>query len=113
VQSYFLVARELSASYASLCTPQSGDTLIVEYPNKFFVSFVSTASDNTAYYQIDVQYNRFKQWSYSNDVRCAGVSNVKPDSGGGSNSTNNNTNSSSNPDLISGGITYLTVAKYE
>lgn len=102
VKSYIYVGRELYSSYVVKCEPQVGDYLIIEYPNKFFLTFVSTATDNTAYYQLDVQYNKFKQWQYQNDIRCAGVSNVKPDDGG-DNNTPNNTNNDTNDGVMYGG----------
>ncbi len=56
-----------------------GDFLIATYPNKFYISIVSETTDSTAFYYFNANYETYKKYEFKNDIRCAGVTNVKPD----------------------------------
>ncbi|CDW88493.1 UNKNOWN [Stylonychia lemnae] len=99
VKVYFYLGESITSSYVVNCSPTAGDTLIAEYPNQIFMTFVSTSNDNSPYYQATVQLAKYKQYDYQNDIRCTGVSNVKPSSGvdsGSSDGSSNTSNQTSN-----------------
>lgn len=76
------------------------------------MTFVSTSNDNSPYYLLNIYYTRYKQWDYQNDLRCAGVSNVKSSTtADGDISTNQTTNDTSN--IISTALVQLTIASSE
>eukprot|EP00347_Sterkiella_histriomuscorum_P014414 403360954 len=107
---YMYVGESIKASYVSSCNPQQGDYLISEYPNKMYLTFVSTSNDVSSYFQVNLQLSKYKTQNYNNELRCAGVSNVKPtDGSNGNNNTSNNQTNNQTSNVIYNGLSQLTI----
>ena len=102
VDAFVLIGQNITQSYFSACNGlQAGDYLIAQYPNKFFLSFVSEASDQTAFYYMGASYSTSKSQQYQNDVRCVGVANQRD-------ATANQTDPNADPGTVTGNKSTVT-----
>jgi hypothetical protein len=81
VNAYVMYTTNITLGYVTMCANmQAEDYLLLPFGYKFYLTFVSTTSSQTAYYNINALYSNQKAsslvYSWKNNQKCSGYTNV-------------------------------------